>query len=62
MLLVYAYLNYAFFHATRILEANGRGELKRDKDGSFFFELSDKGREVAEHLERERRGESDGPT
>ena len=53
ILIVYAYLNFIFFHAAALLEGRENGALKEDKVG-FFFELSDRGRQIAEHVKEAR--------
>jgi hypothetical protein len=53
ILIVYAYLNFIFFHAAALLESRENGALKEDETG-FYFELSDKGRQIADHLKEHR--------
>jgi hypothetical protein len=55
ILIVYAYLNFIFFHAAALLEGRENGTLKEDEAG-FLFELSDRGRLIAENVWRNRKG------
>jgi hypothetical protein len=56
ILIVYAYMNFIFFHAAALLEGRENGALKEDEMG-LYFELSDLGRQIAEHVKEHRQGD-----